>query len=1004
ALLYTATDGAYIREVKPDARKLNSQVVDSNANANAFTSQTRGQLGSRQILARNLYCLAQLIIPRDFEFPGMKGATNALNRARIRATAIAQWAVNVVDFRDADVAMTRFEFDILPFGSNAGPAANFGTGSPGGLPAKLAYWSPDRIQHNNNKQFVGVVWGMEMPELLLTETLATHDKRLKDTDMDTTGKSTTDAMSPDDDLDQFRFPLASLFLELYNPRTTDVATNALIPGAPSSLYNTATMSLDLGRLAPLSIVDPFNPTTPLTSTSPTWGRQPVWRIALSEMYPASSTDHPQAKLTATTSTARTFETVTHQWSTEQVSGGPVSEKVLGGATNLDHTNANLQYVEQYIGTGLHYDLANQSTAPPAGFERFIWFTDFRPTQYQLIPDILPTIRTAGHEKESVYTASTAGASLAGGSYMVLGPRAQTSFGSLTHNQFTGKAYPTILTKMAMGDANPATSVRPILSPSFQGITLSGASVNTNMLNNVSANQPWLSRTKTAQSLICTTPAPTTSGWATAFTGGIGINISMPPPVAGQTIWLPANVPTTKLNTTDTTGGPRTDNSDGFGSPIMPPDSWIDVATASTLNKLPDTPIDYSNPMLTGRLNTGTYENVRAAYLQRLADPDFPYDPVTNPYITVDWMSIDLTVLNGEAPMGSDPKDTPVAVKFQSRYKNGSLSPLATGHDVQADKGISYYSPMTGNLRTTAPQTSVPTISITGTPSVNPESYFMYQLGYDKQAYTGNIGNSASTFGYCNAGYFLDSANPSSLPNAGQMAQPGTATWNFFDGFGPPNDATNPAYKGAPTRLAGVTWFNRPFVSPYELMMVPLTGPSLFGLHHSAYASVQNRELNSFVPSYQTTNAWNVDLRHDVPAVTPVNQPSVQSYWAKPEPLTAGTRLADWPLLLEFVETQPPFIDANKYYRPDTMLALAQTDNLARRFLNSFLPAGYSIPETGSGASLAISEPYTVRGPSLLAPYNMKPSYVAAGKINLNTIAFDSTGHSRALKAIEHNYL
>jgi len=35
---------------------------------------------------------------------------------------------------------------------------------------------------------------------------------------------------------------------------------------------------------------------------------------------------------------------------------------------------------------------------------------------------------------------------------------------------------------------------------------------------------------------------------------------------------------------------------------------------------------------------------------------------------------------------------------------------------------------------------------------------------------------------------------------------------------------------------------------------------------------------------------------------------------------------------------------------------------------------------------------------------MKPSYVAAGKINLNTIAFDITGQSRALKAIEHNYL
>ncbi len=68
-------------------------------------------------------------------------------------------------------------------------------------------------------------------------------------------------------------------------------------------------------------------------------------------------------------------------------------------------------------------------------------------------------------------------------------------------------------------------------------------------------------------------------------------------------------------------------------------------------------------------------NHRIAYLQRLADPERAYDPIYNPYITIDWMSIDLTVFNGEATRVSNPKETGVPpganVAFQSRYKDGA---------------------------------------------------------------------------------------------------------------------------------------------------------------------------------------------------------------------------------------------------------------------------------------------------------------------------------------------
>jgi len=45
--------------------------------------------------------------------------------------------------------------------------------------------------------------------------------------------------------------------------------------------------------------------------------------------------------------------------------------------------------------------------------------------------------------------------------------------------------------------------------------------------------------------------------------------------------------------------------------------------------------------------SGTVTNYKTVFLQRLANPSAAYDPATNPYLTVDWMPIDLTVFNGE---------------------------------------------------------------------------------------------------------------------------------------------------------------------------------------------------------------------------------------------------------------------------------------------------------------------------------------------------------------------
>ena len=72
-----------------------------------------------------------------------------------------------------------------------------------------------------------IVWGCEAPELVITESLAFHDRRVADTgvgqerhpsenqDDDMTNDLTDIGVDVDDDLDQVKIPQGSLFLEFY---------------------------------------------------------------------------------------------------------------------------------------------------------------------------------------------------------------------------------------------------------------------------------------------------------------------------------------------------------------------------------------------------------------------------------------------------------------------------------------------------------------------------------------------------------------------------------------------------------------------------------------------------------------------------------------------------------------------------------------------------------------------------------------------------------------------
>lgn len=157
------------------------------------------EISVRTDYARHLYCLMMLVTD-DY-------ATGLLSQAGEEAylnytRTVAQWAVNAVDFRDPDSIMTRFDYDPFPFNGN---------------------WSPS-----------ATVWGVERPELLITETFAAHARRIE----------TDDSEDPPVHEQRLR-PEPFAFIELYNPWTQNSLTQQFDAGQ----YD-ATQGVDLQRRTP----------------------------------------------------------------------------------------------------------------------------------------------------------------------------------------------------------------------------------------------------------------------------------------------------------------------------------------------------------------------------------------------------------------------------------------------------------------------------------------------------------------------------------------------------------------------------------------------------------------------------------------------------------------------------------------------------------------------------------------------------------------------------------
>ncbi len=237
----------------------------------------------------------------------------------------------------------------------------------------------------------GVVFGVEAPELLITESFAFHDMRIR------RRPGSTPPVR-----EQLRIPQGSLFLEFLCPRTTMPAAtrgtvDGTIPPAMAGLYEfdsaapTGTLKLNLGAMTPTT----FSPVS-----------FPVWRVVFTK--PVADGTGFKDRMT------QIYENKTDRFNyTYQFDGvsatGPASTPTAR--------------VPWFLNAG-------SPTIGEPEIDRILWFSGVTPTAANAA-----WLRSDGTPEptapDKIFYGQTGGGSnyLAGGQYLVVGPRNITYLGS-----------------------------------------------------------------------------------------------------------------------------------------------------------------------------------------------------------------------------------------------------------------------------------------------------------------------------------------------------------------------------------------------------------------------------------------------------------------------------------------------------------------------------------------------------------------------------------------------
>ena len=659
-------------------------------------------LYARQLYARHLYCLLLLMVDPQFTgaYPRPDTAIGtSVTPQQLLCRQLAQFAVNAVDYRDPDAIMTPFEYDLNPWD---------GWNVDGYLPS-----NEDENLPAGNPPRRGVVWGMEYPDLQLTESMAFHNRRVKDTAHDNgvgdgdnkPGKKRMEDVT----LDQYGIPEGSLFLELFCARNS-TANNAKVP---TELYD-ASGALDIGRVAPARA---FGMAT---------ARHPVWRAVV--------TANP----------------------TDPASGNPTP-------------------IYSYDGT-YPYSGVFEPRALNTPIQRVIWFSPNDPanTPEQDMVFFERTKTLAGLPNGQLASSAL----VAPGQYLVAAPRADTRIGALAGGT----------------DGDPNTYEQSPLQFTVAGglFTTAGG-----VANNGFTPYPQSGATiAPVVGLTCAAKPP--AAWGDQ-TQQIGMNISEP-------------MPTATYYPEPTVG------------PLTPRTNYVDLSMpwATGTNECPDKPFDddpaYGGPMskdTTNGVRTGTREDFNSIFLQRVANPLFAWNPMPddpqfgssfdptlpiNPYVTIDWTTLDLTVYSGDENTAlvvddSDPNPftTDPPEKFAGRER---------GRPIGGNPDLRFWRNWVRDL----PLTDVDTMDA--------DHYFHRKPDH--------------TLGYLNSTMGV----PVSPPPA-------------------------PGYAGFPNGgFPWLTWNNRPFANAAELLMVPASMPERLGVEFGFGNTVDPTQTPYVVGGgFNSSNEW-----------------------------------------------------------------------------------------------------------------------------------------------------
>ncbi len=870
--------------------------VDRNGDGQLTSADA---LDPGQTMARHLYVLAMTLVD---PLPANSPQADRQRRAR----QLAQWAVNCVDFRDANSVMTAFEYDVNPFdgwdvdGVFEGVRIRRDPANPAlTLEVNGSFTSPDDME-----DFRGVVFGAERPELLITETLAWHDRNTEDlggpgAEQPNLGESPTTIQDPNDgetdrDYDQRYRPKGAFFLELYNPWPSTPGVN----GDTHALQIRRTQVVDDGVNLAAEASD----------------GSPVWRLAIYKTLPGA--DEQQIAENAVESMA---------WDPDAPTQATDPESVLRPSQPMDRSVYFRNVTTDGNAAFEAAELASMDQQDGVEFFTSLQVPSVRPGRFLVVG--------SGDLQAGQYVAKV-GLNARGGQgtrSVVLDPN--NSAQPILYREPDGTDVAPVDVQQATSGLTPVRFEDPSRSIADVAVIDQAVEGNNAVERRLTVSEPAAGYPDVTEDGIRWDPdaGDDGTGWYGLGTRSVAID--------------------TPLDDQRAAGNPQ-------------PGSWRDGEQRLALQSL-----------VNNNQTTGLVPNFSRVYLQRLANPTLPFHPQANPYLTVDAMSVNVTVFNGRSAQAAagaaageqvwsaaygpqqeaDNNISPSDVNAQQiEFRNSEAAP----YFASLQRGYRNFENPSINAAPTPWATEFPTVTPRGVQgqqnraNAGENSLMPSPVSRMPTPQNGRHVFSAmadATLGFMGRPFLA--ANVDNNPNARQQF----------------NYDPNPTLQMQPNNpYAWLAWNNRPFASAAEVMQVP-----------------KNRS-SQLLNTYTDRTTVNASERPEAyePRATGGRLPTWMGGVSTtlPNPVRDSLKTLDGPfghLPNFFLET-----DTSGGSRVDGAIAgLHRVLN----YLGTTSPyvgtETWLNPATFNAAPTSVDDPRSLLQP----PHNRVPTYRDPGRVNLNTI-------------------